>query len=726
MMRGEPTIAPISRRAMLRAAAVAAPALVIGICFDPASAAPANAAPAATAPPAGFAPNAMLTIDQAGAIALALPKTEMGQGVYTALAMLVAEELEVDPQAIRVDIPDGETGRFGKLDQGTGGSTSIRECWEPVRQAGANARAALIAAAAAQWKVAAADCHAEAGRVIHPASKRSAPYAALVATAARLPVPDKAPLKTAAAGFKVIGKPQHRLDSHAKVNGTAEYGIDVRLPGMKIATLAQSPVFGGTLATIDEAAAMKVKGVRQIVRMADAVAVVGDHYWAARKGLDALAPTWRDGDNATAAQAAIVAGYAKAAKGAGASAMDEGGPDAATVGKALSGAVKRVGAIYEQPFLAHAPMEPGNCVVHVKDGGCEIWTGTQVPGSAREEAAKALGVPIEKVALHNRLMGGGFGRRLEADYVIRAIEVAKRVQAPVKLIWSREEDLQHDLYRPFYRDEIEAGLDAGGKPVAWTHKIAGSSIMARLYPDYFKGVDSDAVDGSVTTPYELPAQRVEFIRHETAVPTSWWRGVGGARSAFVIESFIDELAHEAGADPIAYRRALAGDPRARAVLDLVAEKSGWGTPAPAGRARGVALIHTWDTYMAQVVEVEKDPENGVRVVKVTAAVDCGQPVNPLGIAAQVEGGVIFGLTAAMFGEVTIANGRVEQSNFHDYRLLRINESPTIATHIVPSDQAVGGMGEPPVATIMPALANAVFALTGKRVRKLPIVKALVA
>jgi len=716
-MATDTTAPQISRRDILRAAAIAAPALVIGIRIDGAFAATA---------PTGFTPNAMLTIDQAGAVTLSLPKTEMGQGVYTSITMLIAEEMEVAPQAIRIDIPDGETGKFGKLDQGTGGSTSIRECWEPVRQAAADARAALVNAAAVQWKVPASECRAEAGKIVHASGKRTLPYGAVVATAAKLPVPEKTPLKPATAGFKVIGKPQHRLDSPAKVRGEAEYGIDVRLPGMKVATLAQSPVFGGTLATVDEAAALKVKGVTQIVRLPDAVAVVADHYWAAKKGLEALAPTWKEGDNATAAQDAIVASYAKAAQEPGASAMSEGGLDAAMMAKAMAGATKRVSAVYEQPFLAHAAMEPGNCVVHVKDGGCEIWTGTQVPGSARDEAAKALGVPVEKVVLHNRLMGGGFGRRLEVDYVTRTLEVARQVQAPVKLIWSREEDMQHDLYRPFYHDALEAGLDADGKPVAWTHKITGSSIMARLYPQYYKGVDADAVDGSVKTPYTLPAQQVAYIRHESAVPTSWWRGVGGARSAFVVESFMDELAHAAGADPIAYRRALTSDPRTQAVLDLVAEKSGWNTPAPAGRARGVALIHTWDTYMAQVVEVEKHPENGVRVVKVTAAVDCGQPINPLGIEAQVEGGIIFGLTAALFGEVTMADGRIEQSNFHDYRLLRISEAPVISTHIVPSDQAVGGMGEPPVATIMPALANAVFALTGKRVRKLPIVKALTA
>lgn len=703
----------MSRRSLLRAAG--ASAFVIAIRFDGAGAAAA---------PASFTPNAMLSIDGAGAISLSLPKTEMGQGVYTALTMMIAEEMEVTAQSIAILLPDGESGRFGKVTQDTGGSTTIRECWEPVRQAAADARGALIAAAAAQWKVAPDECSAVDGQVVHAASKRSLPYGALVASAATMKLPEKTPVKTA--GFKVIGKPQHRLDSPAKVRGEAEYGIDVRLPGMKVATLAQAPVFGGTLDSVNEAAAMAVKGVVQVVRLPDAVAVVADHYWAARKGLEALSPTWKEGSNATASQAAIIANYARAAQGEGASAMAEGGLDAAMMAKAMAGATRKISAVYEQPFLAHATMEPGNCVVHVKDGGCEIWTGTQIPGSARDEAAKAMGVPADKVVLHNKLMGGGFGRRLEPDYILRAIEVGKQVQAPVKLIWSREEDMQHDLYRPFYHDAIEAGLGADGKPIAWTHKITGSSIMARLYPQYYKGVDADAVDGSVTTPYTLPAQRVEFIRHESAVPTSWWRGVGGARSAFVVESFIDELAHAAGADPIAYRRSLTSDPRTQAVLDLVADKSGWATPAPAGRARGVALIHTWDTYMAQVVEVEKHPENGVKVVKVTAVVDCGQPVNPMGIEAQIEGGIIFGLTAALFGEVTVADGRIEQSNFHDYRLLRISEAPVIETHIIPSSQTVGGMGEPPVATIVPALANAVFALTGKRIRKLPIAKVLTA
>lgn len=706
----------ISRRSLLRAGAIAAPVLVLGIRLGGVAEAAGTAAP--------FKPNALLSIDGQGVITLALPRTEMGQGVYTSITMLVAEELEVEPTAITIELPDGDPVRFGKLGQGTGGSTSIRDSWEPVRQAAADARAALIAAAATTWKVPAGELKAESGKIVHARTGKSAGYGSFVAAAAAAPVPEKTPLKTPDQ-YRVLGRRMHRFDSHAKVTGTATYGIDVMLPGMKVATLSQTPVFGGTLATVDEAAAMTVKGVRQIVKLPDAVAVVGDHYWAARKGMDALGATWTEGTNAKLDQATIVAGYAKASEGPGASAMAEGGLDAALQDKTLAGAATRVSAVYQQPFLAHATMEPGSCVLDLQADRCEIWTGTQIPDAAREAAATATGLPIEKVVLHNHLMGGGFGRRLEPDFIIRAIEIAKQVKAPLKLVWSREEDTQHDLYRPYYYDRIEAGLDASGKPIVWTHKITGSSIMARLYPKYFKGVDADAVDGSVKTPYTIPSQRVEFVRHECPVPTSWWRGVGGARSAFVVESFIDELAAAAKQDPVAYRRALLADPRSQAVLDLVAEKSGWGTPLPAGRARGVAMISLWDTHMAQVVEVEKNDETGVRVVKVTAAVDCGTPINPLGIEAQIEGGIVFGLSAALFGEVTVASGRIEQSNFHDYRVLRIHEAPTIAVHIVPSTQTVGGMGEPPVATVMPALANAVFALTGKRVRTLPIAKALV-
>ncbi|PZU67074.1 MAG: hypothetical protein DI546_22235 [Rhizobium sp.] len=706
----------VGRRAVLRGGALAAVALVVDIRWS---------ALAQAAEAGGFVPNALLRVDQTGIVTVVLPKTEMGQGVHTAIPMLIAEELELDPAKVKVEIPAGDAKLFGSLTQDTGGSSSIRDTFLPVRQAGADARAALIAAAAATWRVPATECRAEAEKVLHTTSGRSAPYGDLVARAAAMPVPKDTPLKPADQ-FRVLGKNMRRLDSTAKVAGAVTYGIDVVVPGMKIATLAQSPVLGGKLKSVDDSAALKVRGVRQIVRLPDAVAVVADHYWGARKGLDALKLEWTDGSNATLDQAAIVASYAQAAKQPGNEVPIKGALDAAARNKAMAGAVRRVKADYTQPFLAHASMEPGNCVVHVRADGCEIWTGTQIPGSARDGVAKALGIPPEKVVLHNYLLGGGFGRRLEGDLIERAIQVASQVSTPVKLIWSREEDMQHDLYRPFYHDSLEAGLDAQGKPVAWTHRIAGSSIMARLYAADYKGVDADAVDGSAVTPYTLPAQQVEWVREESAVPTSWWRGVGGARSAFVVESFIDELAAAAKADPIAYRRALLADPRSQAVLNLVAERSGWSKPSAPGRGRGVALINLWGTYMAQVVEVEKAGDGGIRVVRVTAAVDCGQPVNPLGIEAQIQGGIIFGLSAGLYGEVTVADGRIEQSNFHDYRILRLNEAPVIDVHIVPSDKPVGGIGEPPVATVMPALANAVFALTGKRVRNLPIAKAFTA
>lgn len=390
----------------------------------------------------------------------------------------------------------------------------------------------------------------------------------------------------------------------------------------------------------------------------------------------------------------------------------------------MRGAARKVEAVYEQPYLAHATMEPTNCTVHVRADSCEVWLGSQVPDAAKGAAAKAAGLPPEKVTIHNFLMGGGFGRRLETDMVERAVAIGKSVNGPVKVIWSREEDIQHDLFRPYYVDRIAAGLDAAGQPVAWTHRIAGSSIIARLYPKYFKGVDGDAVESAVVTPYRLPNNLVQFVQQESPVTTSWWRGVGPLRSVFVVESFIDELAAAAKADPVAYRLGLAQDDRAKAVLSLAAEKSGWAQPPKPGRSRGVSLLHAWDTYMAQVMEIEIDQDGLPVVRRVTVALDCGQVINPDGVRAQVEGGVIFGISGALHGEITFANGRVEQSNFHDYRVLRMSEAPRIETHIIQSVAAPGGMGEPPTAGAGPALANAVFAATGVRVRKLPIAKAL--
>lgn len=683
-------------------------------------------APGDSAAAEPFSPNAYLRVDPEGITTVILPRSEMGQGVYTSIPILVAEELDIALERVRVEIPRGNPKLFGELfpdfpehAQDTGGSQSIRQTWEPVRRAAASARAMLIAAAAQTWKVPHSQCTTELGHVVDAASGRKLNYGALVRAAADMPVPQDAPLKDPK-NYRLIGRATPRLDTAQKIDGTTVYGIDVKLPGMKVATLAASPVIGGTVRSLDEQAARQVPGVRQVVKLADAVAVVADNYWAAKKGLEALNIEWNEGVNATLEQAHIVADLASAAQKSGGVAGAEG-----DVGVAMKDAARRIEARYWQPFLAHAPMEPGNCVVHVRGDGCDVWTGTQVPGMARTIAAAAAGVPVSNVEIHNYMLGGAFGRRLETDMIERAIQIGKSVPSPVKVIWSREEDMQHDRYRPAYHDHIQAGLDASGKPVAWLHRIAGSSIVARLYPDFFKeGVDIDAVESSVVTPYTLPNTRVEFNRQESPVTTSWWRGVGVTRSVFVVESFIDELAAATKTDPLEYRRSLLKSERARAVLDLAAQKAGWGTSLGKGWGRGISLLHAWGTFLAQVAEVEIGSDGSVNVRRVVVAVDCGQPVNTAGITAQIEGGVIFGLSAALHGEITIEKGRVKQSNFHDFRVLRINEAPAVETHIIATAHKPGGIGEPPTAGAAAALANAVFAACGKRIRSLPLAKAM--
>ena len=697
----------IDRRLVLRGGALLASSLVIG-CY---------LGPEAKGGEAGrFKPNAFLAIGPDGSIVLSLPKTEMGQSVYTTMAMLVAEELEVEPSRIKVELPPGDPDRFSPVSQETGGSTSVREAWVPLRQAAADARAALIEAAARRWRVPARECKAQEAAIVHIPGGRKIGFGDLVADAAAAPVPSRTPLKPAST-FRVIGRPFSRLDAQAKVEGQALYGIDVTVPGMLVGALAQSPTIGGRLATVDEASALKVRGVRQVVRLPDAVAVIADHYWAARKGLDALAATWTPGQHGSLDQAAIVADIVQAGSKPGARATDTGDVDTA-----MRSSGTRLEAVYDQPFLAHAAMEPGNCVVHVRKDGCDIWTGTQIPGSARAQAAKALAMPLEKVTLHNQLLGGAFGRRLEADMILRTIEVARHVPAPLKLIWSREEDIQHDLYRPYYQDRMAAVLDRDGKPAALMHRITGASIMARLYPEDYKDTDADAIDGAAEILYKVPNHRVEWVRQDSPVPTSWWRGVGGLRSAFAVESFVDEMAAAARIDPVEYRRSLVQDPRALAVLDLAAAKAGWDRPVPEGRGRGVALINLWDTYIAMVAEVEAKDDAEPRVTRVVAAVDCGQPINPAGIRAQVESGVIFALSGILFGEITIAEGRIQQSNYHDVRVLRMNEAPAIETFIVENHEKPGGMGEPPAAAAGPAVVNAIYAATGRRIRSLPVVK----
>lgn len=667
-----------------------------------------------------FAPNAFIRIDPKGQITLTMPYVEMGQGTYTSIPMLIAEELEVRLDQVQLEhAPPDETRYANPLlgVQATGNSNAIRGAWEPLRRAGATARVMLVTAAAKRWDVDPASCRAQRGEVLHAPTGRTFRYGDLAADAARVPVPKDVALKPLK-DFRLIGTRAKRLDTPSKVDGTAIYGIDARSPGVKFATLAQSPVFGGRVKRVDDSAARTIKGVRQIVRLDDAVAVVADHTGAARKGLAALVVEWDDGPNAGLDTGAIAADLAKATLRSGPVAQGNGDID-----RAMATAVTKVEAIYEVPFLAHAALEPMNCTVHVRNDSCEIWVGNQAIARCQAAAAKVTGLPPEKVVLHNHLIGGGFGRRLESDGVARAVQIAMHVDGPVKVVWSREEDIRHDMYRPYFYDRISAGLDDKGMPVAWNHRFAGSSIIARYLPPAFKdGLDPDTTEGAIDLVYAIPNFRVEYLRAEPpGIPTAFWRSVGPSHNVFVTESFIDELAAAARQDPVAYRRALLGNaPRARTVLDLAADKADWGKPLPARMGRGVSVQFVFGTYLAQVAEVEVSKDGAVRVRRVVCAVDCGTVVNPDTVEAQIQSAIVFGITAALHGQITLKNGRVEQSNFHDYPMLRINETPAIDVHIVSSTEAPGGMGEAGTSAIVPAVANAIFAATGKRLRKPPV------
>jgi isoquinoline 1-oxidoreductase beta subunit len=676
---------------------------------------------AAEAADEGFAPNAFIRIGSDGQIVLTLPYVEMGQGTYTSIPMLIAEELEVDLNQVRLDHAPPNEKLYGNPllggIQATGNSNAVRASWQPLREAGAVARTMLVQAAAKRWNVDPASCRAQKGEVLHNSTGRRIKYGELAADAARVPVPESVALKRPE-DFKLIGTPAKRLDAPSKVNGTAIYGIDVRPPGVKIATLAQSPVFGGRVKNVDDAAAKAVNGVRQIVRLDDAVAVVADHMGAAKKGLAALVIEWDDGPHAKLDMQEIVSELEKATLNSGAVAQNIGNVD-----DAAAASVKKVEATYQVPFLAHATMEPMNCTVHVRKDGCEVWVGTQVAARAQAAAAKTSGLPLDKVVVHNHLLGGGFGRRLEVDGVIRAVQIAQHADGPVKVVWTREEDIQHDMYRPYWFDRMSAGLDGKGMPIAWNHRFAGSSVIARWAPPVFKnGLDADTTEGAINLVYALPNMHVEYLRVEPpGIPTAFWRSVGPSHNVFVTESFIDELAAAAKQDPVAYRRSLLDkSPRAKAVLELAAERAGWGQPLPERAGRGVSLQFAFATYMAQVAEVEVSKDGAVRVRRVVCAVDCGTVVNPDTVRAQLEGAIIFGITAALYGEITLKNGRVEQTNFDNYQMLRINEAPIIEVYIVQSSEPPGGIGEPGTSAIVPAVTNAIFAASGKRLRKLPI------
>ena len=704
-----------SRRSFLKAGAAAGGGLLLSFSL------PLDNRKAAAAGAVDFAPNAFVRIGTDGQIVLTMPYVEMGQGTYTSIPMLLAEELEVDLNQVQLEhAPPNEklygNPLLGGL-QATGNSNAVRAAWQPLRQAGATARTLLVLAAAKRWNVEPASCRAESGEVFHPTTGRSMKYGALAAEAARLPVPDEVALKRPE-DFKLIGTPAKRLDTPAKVDGTAIYGIDVRPPGVKIATFAQSPVFGGRVRSVDDAAAKAVKGVRKTIRLDDAVAVVADHMGAAKKGLSALVIEWDEGPNAKLTTEDIAGELEKAASGKGAVAQNIG-----NVEEGMAAAVTKVEAAYQVPFLAHAAMEPMNCTVHVRKDSCEVWVGSQVIARAQAAAASTAGMPLDKVSVHNHLIGGGFGRRLEVDGVIRAVEIAKHVEGPVKVVWTREEDIQHDLYRPYFFDRFSAGLDEKGKPIAWNHRFAGSSILSRWAPPFFNnGLDPDTTEGAIDLVYALPNMHVEYVQAEPpGIPTAFWRSVGPSHTVFVVESFMDELAAAAKQDPVDYRLALLDKaPRAKAVLALAAEKAGWGQKLPERVGRGVSLQFVFATFMAQVVEVEVAKDGTVRVQRVVCAVDCGTVVNPDTVQAQIQGAVIFGITAALYGKITLKDGRVEQTNFDSYEMLRMNEAPVIEVHIVPSSEPPGGMGECGTSAVVPAVANAIFAATGKRLRKMPV------
>jgi isoquinoline 1-oxidoreductase beta subunit len=710
--RPNPAVEAVTRRAFLEASLSLGGALLIGFHVPSADAA------VAIGEKAVFAPNAFIRIDAKGKITLIMPQVEMGQGIYTAIAMILAEELDAafDQVVVEAAPPNDKlyaNPTFGL--QVTGNSNSVRAFWMPLRKAAAGGRAMLVQAAGQIWKVDPADIRTDSSTAFHDTSGRRLRYAALIERANGLTAPQNPTLKDPK-DFKLIGKPLKRLDTPDKVNGKVIYSIDVMPPGVRFATLAACPVFGGKVGTVDDSKAKTLPGVRQVVVLDDLVAVIGDHMWAAKQGLAALNVTWNEGANAAISSADVWKQIRAASQQEGAVAKTQGDPP-----KGLSQGELHE-AVYEMPFLAHATMEPLNCTVHVTPTSCEVWVGIQVLSRAQAVAAKVTGLPLDVVTVHNQLIGGGFGRRLETDFIEKAVRIAKQVDGPVKVVYTREEDIQHDVYRPVYLDRISASL-SNGRIVGWKHRIAGSAVIARWLPPAFqKGIDIDAIDSAADMPYDIPNLRVEYVRDEPpAVPTGFWRGVGPNNNVFAIETFIDELAKKSNKDPVAFRRDhLDKAPRLRAALDLAAEKAGWGTLLPARTGRGVGVQVAFGSFIAAVTQAEVDEHGAVRVQRVVIAVDTGIAVNPDTVIAQLQGGMVFGLTAALYGDISIKRGRVQQSNFHDYRMLRINEMPQIEVHVIKSGEAPGGIGEAGTTAAAAALGNALFAATGIRLRRLPI------
>jgi len=668
-----------------------------------------------------FAVNAFVRIGTDESVTVIAAHSEMGQGVYTSLPMLLNEELQADWSKIRVEAAPVDKAYnhpvFGM--QMTGGSTTSPAEWERYRKMGATARMMLVEAAAAKWGVEASSCKVEKGVVIHTATNKRATYGSLADAAAKLTPPANVPLKNPK-DFTLVGKPTRRLDTPSKTNGTAQFGLDVIVPGMLTSVVARPPVFGGKVAKVDAREALKVPGVKAVEQVPSGVAVIAEHFWPAKLGREKLKIDWDLGPNAGLSTEKMLRDFSQMSSKPGAVAKRAGDPDAA-----LKTAAKTITAEYDVPYLAHAMMEPLNCVVDLRADSCEIWTGTQFETVDRASAAQVAGLPPEKVQIHTTLLGGGFGRRANpnSDFVVEAVHVAKAAKAPVKVVWTREDDVRGGWYRPMWHDRFVAGLDANGDPIAWTHTIVGQSIMQGTLFEAFTikdGIDSTSVEGAADVLYGFPNLQVDLHTPKIGVPVQWWRSVGHSHTGFSVEAFFDEVAHAGGKDPYELRKKLlASQPRMRAVLELAAQKANWGSKLPPGVGRGIATHFSFDSYVAQVVEASVE-KGAVKVHRVVCAVDCGLVINPDTVRAQMEGGIIFGLTAALKTEITLKDGRVEQSNFHDYQMLRMFESPEIEVYIVPSTESPTGVGEPGVPPVAPALANAIFAVTGKRVRRLPI------
>ncbi len=720
----------LCRRDFVRAGLAAGAGLTLVVSLDGCG---KEAPPAPGVEP--FAPDAWIRIGADDTVTVMVDRSEMGQGVSTALPMLVAEELDADWSTVRYQFAPANEAYYNPLIGGmqlTGGSTSVRAAWLPLREAAARARSMLVTAAAAAWNVPAGRCITENGWVVAPDGRRVR-YGDIAGAAAAVPVPLTVTLK-APADFRLIGKPMLRLDLPDQVTGRTVFGIDAMPEGVLVAVVARCPVFGGTLRFVEEAGARAVPGVREVVRIERGVAVVANGYAAARAGRDALTIEWDEGELATLDDAAVSARLEELGRAPGKLARTAG-----QGGEFGASAARMLDAVYEVPYLAHATMEPMNCTADVRADGVTLWVPTQfqagprmLGGGTRGVAAKVCGVPLSRVTVHTTHLGGGFGRRSETDFVAEACEVSKAVGGPVKVIWSREDDIRHDQYRPAARHQMRAGLAADGSPVGWSHHIISPSIIAKFLPGWLPdfvahlggplkgGVDGNAIEGAAEIPYAFPNLEVLFTQADLGIPVGFWRSVAHSHTAFAIECFLDELAEAAGADPVQFRRGLLSTaPRAVAVLDLAAERSGWGTPAAPGRFRGVALHESFGSWVAQVAEVSVEAGT-VRVHRVVCAADCGQIVNPDTVVAQLEGGIAFGLSAALKEKITIDKGRVRQSSFVDYSILTMRDMPVIEVHLMASIMEPGGVGEIGTPPIAPAVANAVFAATGTRIRKLPI------